>query len=160
MSNSTYILPLLICHQLKSSKVESGVLLTIFPTTNISDAFIMTVKRLVPDGGVQKDAVLPIMLTEYNIHTNYEWDMRPTTVDTPWEVTTFSPPTPNPSSSPSLLRHLECTLPSEPSEFLQPRPHPRHHPHSYCPPPLLQKFANLLLRPILLAFLLSDPHTR
>ena len=32
------------------------------------------------------DPTLPIMLTEYNIHTNYEWDMRPTTVDTPWAV--------------------------------------------------------------------------
>ena len=40
---------------------------------------------------VQKDAEIPIMLTEYNIHTNYEWDMRPTTVDTPWEVRPLLP---------------------------------------------------------------------
>jgi hypothetical protein len=31
-------------------------------------------------------ADLPIMVTEYNVHTNYEWDMRASTVDTPWEV--------------------------------------------------------------------------
>jgi len=29
---------------------------------------------------------LPIMVTEYNVHSNYEWDMRASTVDTPWEV--------------------------------------------------------------------------
>ncbi len=29
---------------------------------------------------------LPVMVTEYNVHSNYEWDMRASTVDTPWEV--------------------------------------------------------------------------
>ena len=32
---------------------------------------------------------LPVMVTEYNVHSNYEWDMRASTVDTPWEVSRF-----------------------------------------------------------------------